>query len=247
MSIPRQSDIVSHRGGTFLWPENSLDAFRNTLKLQIEQAECDVHLSSDGVPVVIHDPTLQRTTEGHGPVGALTAEALSRTRLRGAQGGTVPMLADVAALFTGQRMQLQVEVKADAGGRAYPGLLERTLTVLDQAAIRSQARIIAFDSGIAAAAQRAGGLAGVIWLFERRLLTQIGADGIIAVARAYGFDMVETEIDALDAELCGRFRAAKLRLGAWGANHAGSLNKAFGLGLDAVATDDPVLASHLRP
>jgi glycerophosphoryl diester phosphodiesterase len=118
--------------------------------------------------------------------------------------------------------------------------------VLDTAGIRGQCRVIAFDAGIAAAAQRAGGLAGVIWLFEQRLLGAIGAEGVIAVARSYGFDMVETEIGALDAALCARLRGAGLRIGAWGANHAESLQKAFGLGLDAVATDDPVLAARLR-
>lgn len=241
-----KSDIVSHRGGTFLWPENSQEAFKNSLMLDIEQVECDVHLSADGVPVVIHDPVLQRTTEAQGQVAALPAAELGQVRLRGGRGGTIPTLAEVAALFTETPMQLQVEVKGTANGHAYPQLLERSLAALDQARIRSQCRIIAFDAEIAASAMKAGGLAGVIWLFEQRLLRAIGADGIIAVAQSYGFDMVETEIGAFDAELCERLRRAKLRLGAWGANHAGTLEKAFNLGLDAVATDDPVLASRLR-
>jgi glycerophosphoryl diester phosphodiesterase len=241
-----RADIVSHRGGTFLWPENSLEAFKNSLMLDIEQAECDVHLSADGVPVVIHDPVLQRTTEAQGQVAALSAQALGKIRLRGGRGGTVPSLAEVAALFAGTSMQLQVEVKSDIAGAAYPGLLDRSLVTLDNAGIRAQCRIIAFDAEVAAAAQRAGGLAGVIWLFEHRLLRAIGVDGVIAVARVYGFDMVETEVAALDAELCERFRAAGLRLGVWGANHAETLEKAFGLGLEAVASDDPVLATRLR-
>jgi glycerophosphoryl diester phosphodiesterase len=246
MSIHRHSDIVSHRGGTFLWPENSLEAFQNTLALGIEQAECDVHLSADGIPVVIHDALLHRTTEGQGDVASLPAAALARTRLRGARGGTVPSLSEVAALFAGQAMQLQVEVKSDASGRAYPGLLDRSMVELDRAGIRGQSRIIAFDAEVAAAAVQAGGLAGVIWLFDRKLLAQIGAEGVIAVARSYGFDMVETEIATLDGALCDRFRAAGLRLGVWGANHEESLKKAFALGLEAVATDDPVLALQLR-
>ncbi|MFC7551909.1 glycerophosphodiester phosphodiesterase [Pseudoroseomonas wenyumeiae] len=241
-----QADIVSHRGGTFLWPENSLEAFENSLMLGIEQAECDVHLSADGVPMVIHDPVLQRTTEAQGPVATRSSEELGQIRLRGGRGGTIPSLAEVAALFTGKSMQLQVEVKPTITGAAYPGLLDRSLAILDQAGIRAQCRIIAFDAEVAAAAQQAGGLAGVIWLFEHRLLHAIGAEGVIAIAWTYGFDMVETDVVALDTELCGRFRAAGLRLGAWGANHAETLEKAFGLGLEAVATDNPVLATRLR-
>ncbi|MFC4166178.1 glycerophosphodiester phosphodiesterase [Teichococcus aestuarii] len=240
--------IVSHRGGAFLWPENSLEAFRNTLSLAVEQAECDVHLSADGVPVVIHDATLNRTTEGDGPVAARPAADLAATRLRGAGAGgaRVPLLADVAALFRDRPMQLQVELKTAPGVAPDPALLPRTLAVLDAAGIRPQSRIIAFEATLAAAAMQAGGLAGVIWLFEPALLRQIGAEGVTGVARAYGFDMVETHVAALDDGLMRKLRAAGLKVGVWGANHAASIERALALGVDAMATDDPVLALRLR-
>jgi glycerophosphoryl diester phosphodiesterase len=64
------TDIASHRGGALLWPENSRIAFENTAKLQVEQVEFDVHPTRDGKLVVIHDDTLDRTTDGKGPVAA---------------------------------------------------------------------------------------------------------------------------------------------------------------------------------
>src|SRR4249920_900103 len=64
------TDIASHRGGALLWPENSRIAFENTAKLPVEQVEFDVHPTRDGQLVVIHDDTLDRTTDGHGPVCA---------------------------------------------------------------------------------------------------------------------------------------------------------------------------------
>jgi glycerophosphoryl diester phosphodiesterase len=244
--MPKNTQIVSHRGGTFLWPENSLEAFRQTLALPVEQAECDVHLSADGVPVVLHDAVLDRLTDRRGPVGQRSAAELAVIRQRGARGAGIPTLAEVAALFAGSDMQLQVEIKGDATGKPYPGLLERSLAVLDAAGIRARCRIIAFDAPIAAAARRAGGLAGVIWLFEAETLHRLGVEGVAAVARHYGLDTVETEIGALDAGLCAALRHHGLGLAAWGANHAESLRKAFALELDAVATDDPVLALKLR-
>lgn len=239
------TEIASHRGGAFLWPENSLEAFRNTLLLPVDLAECDVQLSADGVPMVFHDATLDRMSEASGPVAGQPAARLERIRLRGAGGGCIPSLAAVAALFRGRDTRLQVELKTPARGQQAP-LLEGSLAVLEAAGIRGQCQIIAFDAELAAAAQGAGGLAGVAWLFGRGLLRQIGAGGVIAVARTHGLGMVETEIEALDAELVGRLRGAGLRLGAWGANHAESIQKALGLGLDLMATDDPVLALRLR-
>ncbi|MDQ1079400.1 glycerophosphodiester phosphodiesterase family protein [Pseudoroseomonas cervicalis] len=240
------TQIVSHRGGAFLWPENSLEAFRNSLALPIEQAECDIHLSADGVPVVIHDTTLQRTTEGQGPVSSRGAAELAQLRLRGAGHLKIPLLSELAALFRGQAMQLQVELKTPPGQAPDPALLRRTLSVLDEAGIRAQCRIISFEADLAAAAQRAGGLAGVIWLFEPGLLASIGAEGVVGVARAHGFDTVETHIAALDEALAQRLRQAGLRIGVWGANHAPGIGRALSLGVDMMATDDPVLALALR-
>jgi glycerophosphoryl diester phosphodiesterase len=68
---------IAHRGGSKLRPENTRAAFEHALSLGVDGLECDVHLSRDGVPVVIHDPTLDRTTEASGPVAARTAAELS--------------------------------------------------------------------------------------------------------------------------------------------------------------------------
>jgi glycerophosphoryl diester phosphodiesterase len=82
--------IVAHRGLHRAHPENSLAAF----ELAINDGfwvECDVHASRDGIPVVIHDETLERTTQASGRVDALDARDLERVRLRGSD-QTVPTL-----------------------------------------------------------------------------------------------------------------------------------------------------------
>jgi glycerophosphoryl diester phosphodiesterase len=75
---PAQRLVFAHRGGAKLAPENTMAAFDNGLACGADGIECDVHLSADGVPVVIHDATLDRTTNAVGPVGALTASELAR-------------------------------------------------------------------------------------------------------------------------------------------------------------------------
>jgi glycerophosphoryl diester phosphodiesterase len=69
---------IAHRGGSTLRPENTLAAFDHAVALGVDAIECDVHLSRDGEVVVIHDATLERTTEGTGPVAALTGAQLAR-------------------------------------------------------------------------------------------------------------------------------------------------------------------------
>ncbi|MCA1584247.1 MAG: glycerophosphodiester phosphodiesterase [Acidobacteria bacterium] len=70
--------MFAHRGGARLRPENTLVAFEHAVALGADGLECDVHLSRDGVPVVIHDATLERTTDARGPVAAMAAAELAR-------------------------------------------------------------------------------------------------------------------------------------------------------------------------
>jgi glycerophosphoryl diester phosphodiesterase len=163
-------------------------------------------------------------------------------RLRHHDTATIPNLTQLADLVRDSAVGLQVEIK----GRGRLDLLQRSLAVIDAADIRSRASVIAFDPEIAAAAVTAGGLAGVFWLLDATLLQRIGASGIIEMAAKHGVRAIEADIAVMDTALCDALREAGLRLGAWGANDEAQLLKAFGLKLDVVATDDPVLALRLR-
>jgi glycerophosphoryl diester phosphodiesterase len=70
--------LIAHRGGAVEAPENTLAAFRYSLALGIRWFELDVQMSRDGALVVFHDETLDRTTNGDGPIGSLTLEDLRR-------------------------------------------------------------------------------------------------------------------------------------------------------------------------
>lgn len=67
---------IAHRGGAGLWPENTLFAFQNAVRIGVDALEFDVHATSDGELVVIHDATVDRTTDGSGRVDELTWDAL---------------------------------------------------------------------------------------------------------------------------------------------------------------------------
>lgn len=238
--------IASHRGGAFLWPENSALAFRETTRLAVDQCECDVHLSSDGEVMVIHDATLDRTTDGVGPVAAQDAQALRRVRVRATGGEGVPTLAEFAAIFRDSPVAPRVEIKADRQGEPYPGIVSRTLAVLDAAGQRARSWIIGFHAPTMAEVMRQGGVAGVAWLLEKPTLRDLGTEGLIAVAQRHAFPEVGMHESVVDAALVSALRGAGIGIGVWGANHAPSIRRMLGLGVDIFATDDPVLAIRLR-
>ncbi|MBZ0251997.1 MAG: hypothetical protein K8I02_01540, partial [Candidatus Methylomirabilis sp.] len=69
---------IAHRGASGECPENTLAAFGRALEIGVDMVEFDVHLSRDGVPVVIHDDDVRRTTDGRGLVKDLTLAELRR-------------------------------------------------------------------------------------------------------------------------------------------------------------------------
>ena len=85
--------VLGHRGASGLRPENTLAAFALARDLGVDGLEFDVRMSADGVPVVHHDPTLERTTNLKGPVRARTARELGRADTGGGEG--VPTVAEV--------------------------------------------------------------------------------------------------------------------------------------------------------
>lgn len=243
---PARTEVASHRGGAFLWPENSLLAFRNALALPAEQLELDVHLSADGEPAVMHDHTLDRTTDAGGPVRARSMAELRRTRLRGTGGEGVPSLAEAAALVRDAGKVLRLEIKADGEGRPYPGMVAACLAALDGLGMRGRTVVMSFQPATVAEAAAAGGFRRTVLLLESRPWRGMGRVGAAGLARACGAEEIGLPVGELTPASVAAFRAAGFGVGAWGANHEPSIRAGFELGLDAIATDDPPLALRLR-
>lgn len=103
---PAARIVIAHRGASAEQPENTLAAFRRAVELGAHAIELDVRLARDGVPVVVHDETLDRVSPERGPVASLTASELSRIPVGTTTG--VPALADVLAAIN---LPLLVELK----------------------------------------------------------------------------------------------------------------------------------------
>lgn len=240
------TEIASHRGGAFLWPENSLLAFRKALAWPAEQIEFDVHASAEGEPVVIHDATLDRTTDGTGPVAALPWAELQRLRIRGTGGECVPHLSEVAALVgpTGQRLRL--EVKADMRKQPYPGLVGRCAALLDGMGLRARTILMSFETPSVMEAAALGGFEQIVWLVDGPLIRSMEPAVAADRCREMGATEIGVHVDRADEALAAALRALGLRLSVWGANHADTIQRALSLGVDVLATDDPPLAIELR-
>jgi glycerophosphoryl diester phosphodiesterase len=102
--------VFAHRGGMALGPENTIQAFDAGMNAGADGLELDVHLSADGVVVVHHDKTLERTTKGSGPVAARTAAELAALN--------VPTLGDVLRRYPGTRVIIEMKEDSATLGEA---------------------------------------------------------------------------------------------------------------------------------
>jgi glycerophosphoryl diester phosphodiesterase len=245
MSQPR-TQVASHRGGAILWPENSPTAFRATAALPVDQVEFDLHLSADDALVVMHDALLDRTTDARGPVRARSMAELRQVRLKGTAGETVPGFAEVAAIFRPTAIRLRIEIKPDAEGRSYPGLVPRLLAELVSSGMAGRAVITSFQAPLVAEAAASGFGGEVIWLLSPRIAQDIGLAGALATARAHGAAGLGLHESMCDAEAVAAVREAGLAPGAWAVNHASAIRRVLDLGVAVFTTDDPVTALRLR-
>jgi len=249
-TAPRPA-VAAHRGGAMLWPENSRLAFENALGLGVEYLELDVHLSRDGEVVVIHDPTLDRTTTGAGPVRERTLAELRALRLRDRDGRvtaqTVPTLDEVVALAASARRQLLVEIKVDPGRERYPGIEEKVVATLDRHAMAGAAVVMAFEPGTwlrlreLRPALRAGAL------FSARGLERTGATLAAAMDAAVGAGVgfIGLEHRMLTAAAVEQARRAGVALGAWTVNDPLDVRRAVDLGVAIVISDRPDLVREM--
>lgn len=101
--------LIAHRGASGLAPENTVEAVRMAAELGADRAEIDVQATADGVPVVLHDATVNRTTDGRGRLAELSYREVGALRTHG--GYKVPTLASVLEAAAEVRLPLAVELK----------------------------------------------------------------------------------------------------------------------------------------
>jgi glycerophosphoryl diester phosphodiesterase len=240
------TDIASHRGGALLWPENSRVAFENTAKLPVEQVEFDVHPTRDGRIVVIHDDTLERTTDASGPVAERDWAEVQRVNLKGTDGQRMLLLEEVVEIFRPTPIVLRVEIKSGGNRRPYPGHARRVVEALARLGVLDRTVITSFQLDTVLDAVAAGRPANHVWLVLPQVQTDLGLNRVIAIAKDLRVPMLGLRQNMLHADTVATVRAAGLGIGGWACNDGDAIAKLLALGVDVFTTDRPDLALKLR-
>lgn len=222
--------LYAHRGASAEAPENTLAAFRRALEVGADGIELDVHLSADGVPLVIHDETLERTTDGTGPVASCGIEGL-----RTLDAGTwfapqfadepLPTLEETLALLAG-RLRLNLEVKESRAGRAVVELLQRFPA--------ADVVLSSFDYGLLASLRRAA---------PELPLAVLTDDGnwrrALARAEALRSCALHPRADLVNRPLMAACRRLRLPVFPWTVDAPAQARELARMGVAGVFTNDP--------
>ena len=241
---------IAHRGAGKLAPENTLAAFRVGASHGYRAFECDVKLSADGVPFLLHDAALQRTTSGVGAAGERSWSELSRLdaggwHSRGFAGEPMPSLEAVAAYCIRNTMALNIEIKPSPGDEARTG---RAVAFEAARLWESQAVPPLLSSFQPEALQAAR---DAVPRLPRALLLDALHGGWFERVQALACVAVVTHHSLMDAALIDRLHAARLRALVYTVNEAADANRLLGLGIDGLITDAvdrfaPRESSHTR-
>jgi len=242
---------VAHRGASTLAPENTIEAFRLAVEAGAGGLELDVHMTRDGHIVVIHDATVDRTTNGSGAVSEMTLDELRRfdaghnfspdggsTRPYRGRGVWVPTLGEVLEEFPG--VAVNIEIKAGT-----PGIEETVLGILRDANALGRALVVSTPHAIVKRFRKIS--SGHISTGASRW--EIGVFYILSRLRLER--LVRPAYDALQVPLLHRgilvvtprfIRAAQardVRVDVWTINQAEEMRRLLDLGVDVIMTDRP--------
>ena len=234
--------IFAHRGASAYAPENTLAAFELAVQQGVQAIELDAKLSADGHVIVIHDQSVDRTTNGSGNVAEMPFPAMQELDAGSSfsvkfRGERIPALNEVFEVV-GKRILINVELTNYA--TPFDTLVPKVVNLVRRHALEKR---VLFSSFFPHNLRRARRLLPEV---PRGPLTWAGWMG--AWSRTFcwlaPYQALHPYTTSVNARLVQRFHAAGRRVHAWTVNDEAEMRRLFALGVDGIFTDDPLLGLH---
>jgi len=231
--------VVAHRGYSAIAPENTLAAFRAAIEAKAPAAECDVYCTADGHVVLLHDNTVDRTTDGTGPITGMTLEQVKQLDAgswKGEQykGEPIPTLAETLELVKG-KMQLVVEVKQ-------AGIAHQVVETIRQAEMLEDVTIISFNAGTCREIRKLEPRLPVGWLAGGSGVDDARARALMASTLGADAQMIDIISGAVSPELMRRANLAGVTVWVWTVDDPDMVKLLAQIGVRAITTNDPAMA-----
>ncbi|MBN1482386.1 VCBS repeat-containing protein [candidate division KSB1 bacterium] len=231
--------IIAHRGASSIAPENTLAAFEKAVEIGANYFELDVHLSADDSLMVIHDETVDKTSNGRGRVDSLPCSHLEFLDAGswfapGWAGEKIPTLRRALLFAKEHPIKVCIEIKAQK-----PGIVDTILTLIKKLDMDDQVIIFSFDFAQIAESKKSRPDIPVLFLVDEMRQTAVDS------ARAIGADAVGAG-SAISRELAKYTHKKGLQLWAWTVNDYGEMLQLLHWQVDGLITDYPQRVAVLK-
>jgi len=241
----RPFEVVAHRGFSAVAPENTLVAIRKAIEAGATGCEFDVYAAKDGPVVLMHDATVNRTTDGNGKVTELTVAELGRLdagswKDQRYAGESVPTLKEALKTLKGSGCQAVIEIKME-------GISKRVVEAVRAAGMLDQSAVIAFSPTVVKQVRALEPRLPCAWLSGEKLKGSPiqRAAWIASRAKQCNTDMVDLNYNMLSAEVLAELKKRGLIVWTWTVNDPVIMEGLMRWGIQSITTDRPDLAAKL--
>lgn len=235
---PERPLVFAHRGAKAVAPENTIPAFLKAIELGADGVELDIQFSADGALVVIHNPTLEQTTDGHGRVTSFTLEELKQLDA-GAKfdprfAGTRLCTLEEALDAIGDRLLVNIEMKSFAMGT--DGMAEQVAEIIRKRALYDQVIVSSFNPFALRRLKRTDPRIETGLLYAPDLPIYLSRAWLRPWAKP---DAMHPEHVMVDAAYMRWARRNKYPVNVWTVNEVADMQRMIELGVNAIITDYP--------
>jgi len=222
-------EVIGHRGAAGLEPENTLRSVRRAIELGVDRVEIDVRVSRDGGLVIMHDETVDRTTNGHGYVSELTLNELRS--LDAGMGEKIPTLKEILE-FTMGKAKLEIELKV-------PEATEPTIQLVEELNAEKDVIVISFMHELL---ERVHDLNPNIK--TGALFFDVPKDILQRALKVHACS-IHVYYRNVNSELVKGAHRSGLEIAVWNPNRIEEMREMIGLGVDAIGSDRPDILIRL--
>ncbi|NOX66220.1 MAG: glycerophosphodiester phosphodiesterase [Chlorobi bacterium] len=237
-------EIIAHRGGSKLAPENTLAAYKNAIKLGVDMIEIDVHLSKDGKIIVIHDEKIDRTTNGKGTVKDMTLAEIRKYDAGGwfdekFKGEKIPTLDEVMETLNG-KVKLLIEIKD--GDELYPGLEKKVVETIHKYNAVDWVIVQSFNENSVLRVRKMDPSITTFYLLGRNFgdfYSNVAKEVNAGDAVIKKYDGIAPHYSMLDSEKVKIFHKAGFKVFTWTVDKPEDMKKIINMNVDGIITNSP--------
>lgn len=234
--------VIAHRGASMYAPENTIAAFDLAVEMGADAIELDTMLTADGIPIVIHDHSLGRTTNGSGSVSSTTVAEIKLLDAGSVfddrfTGEKIPTLEEVFSAV-GKKILINVELKNYAS--PFDRLPEAVVDLVREKGLTDRVLLSSFNPIALVKAQRASPE------IRRAALIGAGPKFVRVFLEAFAkYSAIHPEVSLVYQEFVIKYHAAGQKVNVWTVNEESEMMKLLSIGVDGLITEVPDIAKKV--